>query len=270
MHASTRSALASGALARPEHRPTGRDGEGVPALAPRNRGLERTLADHLPPHRAIVAFVASALLGLVVLDAVAVAFGLLLVHVLLPFHGLGGQDERVNAWLAAHRDSALNTASFFGSSIGDVPVLPVLVTIAVVALALRRRWRVAAFILGGILVEVVTYRVASLIVHRHRPDVVRLDHLPVNQSFPSGHVAASVVVYASLAVVVTALAHRTWVTRVCWTLAILLPLVVAFSRMYRGMHHPIDVASGALIGLASLGIALVATRVSGEKVQDAS
>ena len=68
--------------------------------------------------------------------------------------------------------------------IGDVPVLPVLVTIAVVILALQRHWRVAAFILGGILSRSSTYRVASLIVHRDRPDVVRLDHLPVNQSYP--------------------------------------------------------------------------------------
>ena len=160
-----------------------------------------------------MSFIAVALLGLVVLDAIAVAFGELLVHVLLPFHGLGGQDERVNAWLAAHRDSALNTASYVGSMIGDVPVLPVLVTIAVVILAFKRHWRVAAFILCGILIEVVTYRVASLIVHRHRPDVVRLDHLPVNQSFPSGHVAASVVVYLSLALVVTAYLRSRWLDR---------------------------------------------------------
>jgi membrane-associated phospholipid phosphatase len=242
----------------------------VPALAPRERGVEHVLESHLPRARPVVAFVASVLLGLVVLDAIAVAFGLLLVHTLLPFDGLGGQDERLNAWFAANRTSGLNTASFVGSSIGDVPVLPVLVAIAVVALAVLRRWRVAAFILGGIVVEVVTYRVASLLVHRHRPDVVRLDHLPVNQSYPSGHVAASVVVYASLALVVTAMARRPWVTRICWTLAVLLPLIVACSRMYRGMHHPIDVASGALIGLASLAVALVATRVSGEKVGESS
>ncbi len=215
-----------------------------------------------------MSFLAVALLGLVVLDAIAVGFGELLVHVLLPFHGLGGQDERVNAWLAAHRDSTLNTASYVGSMIGDVPVLPVLVTIAVVVLALRRQWRIAAFILCGIVLELATYRVASLIVHRHRPDVVRLDHLPVNQSYPSGHMAASVVVYGSLALIVTPYLRRWWLVAAVWALAILLPIVVASSRMYRGMHHPIDVASGALIGLACISIALIATRVSGEKVEE--
>ena len=34
-----------------------------------------------------------------------------------------------------------------------------------------------------------------------------------------------------------------------------LPLVVALSRMYRGMHHPTDVMIGALFGLACLFVA---------------
>jgi undecaprenyl-diphosphatase len=131
-----------------------------------------------------------------------------------------------------------------------------------VAAAARRRWSVAGFVLGSILVEVATYRVASLIVHRHRPEVVRLDHLPVEQSFPSGHVAAAVAVYGSLALLI-------WSSRVdrrlavaAWVIAVLLPLVVASSRMYRGMHHPLDVTSGALVGVLSILAALLATRAA--------
>jgi membrane-associated phospholipid phosphatase len=32
--------------------------------------------------------------------------------------------------------------------------------------------------------------------------------------------------------------------------------------MYRGMHHPLDVTAGALIGLASLAVGLLATRAA--------
>ena len=49
-----------------------------------------------------------------------------------------------------------------------------------------------------------------------------------------------------------------------WAIAIALPLIVALSRMYRGMHHPLDVTSGMLIGIASLAIALFATRTAGD------
>ncbi len=98
-----------------------------------------------------------------------------------------------------------------GSSIGDIPVLPVLVTLVVVVAAVLRRWRIVGFVLGAILIEVATYRIASLIVHRVRPTVPRLDHLPVNQSFPSGHVAASVAVYVALALLVTSRFAQRWV-----------------------------------------------------------
>ena len=99
-------------------------------------------------------------------------------------------------------------------------------------------------------------------MHRERPTVPRLDHLPVNQSFPSGHVAASVAVYVALALLVTSRFARRSVHVIAWTLALLLPLVVATSRMYRGMHHPTDAASGALVGLCAVAISLLAVRAA--------
>jgi membrane-associated phospholipid phosphatase len=217
-------------------------------------------------HPAVV-FTVSLVAGYLVLAAVAIGFGLLLVHVLLPFHGLGSADEHVNEVLARHRSSGLNEATSIGSAIGDVPAIPALVTLVVLLAAAFRRWRVAGFVLGAILVEVSTYRVTSLLVHRDRPEVPRLDHLPVNQSYPSGHVAASVAVYAALALLISSWAGRRAVTVVAWTLAVLLVATVAFSRMERGMHHPIDVTAGALIGAGALGVALLAARAAGASEQ---
>jgi membrane-associated phospholipid phosphatase len=39
-----------------------------------------------------------------------------------------------------------------------------------------------------------------------------------------------------------------------WTVATLIPAFVALSRMYRGMHHPLDVAGGVLIGLGAIAV----------------
>ena len=99
-------------------------------------------------------------------------------------------------------------------------------------------------------------------MHRERPTVPRLDHLPVNQSYPSGHVAASVVVYVGLALLISSRVRARWALILVWALAVALPIVVALSRMYRGMHHPIDVTAGALIGLSSLAVGLLATRAA--------
>ena len=208
------------------------------------------------------AFLATALIGYLVLAAVAIGIGFLLVDVLLPIHAIGHTDESVNAWFARHRSGTLNSITFAGSSSGDIPAVPGLVILTVLAAAIARRWRIAAFVAGAIVIEVATYRVTSLIVHRQRPDVPRLDDLPVNQSFPSGHVAASVVVYVALALLISSSVRHRGLVALVWTLAIAIPLLVATSRMYRGMHHPIDVLAGALIGISAIAIALLATRAA--------
>jgi len=214
----------------------------------------------------VLLFCLTLVAGYLLLAAAMVGLGFLLVDVVLPVHAIGHNDEAVNVWLASHRSPGLSDASYVGSMIGDIPFIPALVIVTALGAALLRRWRLFAFIVGAILVEVGTYRVTSLIVHRQRPTVPRLDpeHLPLNQSFPSGHVAASVVVYGGLALLITAHLRHRGLRLLVWAIAIAVPLIVAASRMYRGMHHPIDAASGALMGLVALVIALFAVRAAGE------
>jgi undecaprenyl-diphosphatase len=238
------------------------DADGIPALEARPGSRAMQLAERLRQHRPISVYALILLTGYALLAAATIGLGFLLVDVLLPVHAIGHNDEAVNTWLASHRTGTRNDVSFVGSAVGDVPVLPALVTLVVVVAAIMRRWRIVAFVLGAILIEVATYRLVSLIVHRTRPTVPRLDHLPVNQSFPSGHVAASVAVYVALALLVTSRFPQRWVHVLAWALAVLLPAFVALSRMYRGMHHPLDAASGVLVGLAAVAIALLATRAA--------
>jgi undecaprenyl-diphosphatase len=209
-------------------------------------------------------FTLCAIAGYIVLAALVIGLGFLLVDEILRIHGVANDDEHVNAWLARHRDGTRNDASFAGSMIGDIPVLPIVVAIAAIVLAIRRRWLAAAFLVAAIAVEAATYRVASLVVHRERPTVPRLDHLPVNQSFPSGHVAAALAVYGGLAYLLTRHAGRK-ATIAVWTTALLLVAIVGLSRMYRGMHHPTDVASGLLVGAGAIVVALIAAHVADSK-----
>lgn len=220
----------------------------------------------------VLVFCVFTLVGYALLVAAMIGLGFLLVDVVLPFHGIGRADESVNDWLASHRSGRLDDASYVGSAIGDIPFVPALVILMALVTALLRKWRAFALIVGAILVEVATYRVTSLVVHRQRPTVPRLDpdHLPVNQSYPSGHVAAAVVVYIGLALLLSGRVRDRRIAILLWALAIALPLVVAVSRMYRGMHHPIDTTAGLLMGSAAIAIALVATRVAGEAARERS
>lgn len=250
----------------PDHeKARGEGGAGTLLTAPRESEAEH-LGRRYAGRSPILLFGLTTLLAYLVLAALMIGLGFLLVDVLLPIHAIGHDDEAVNEWLASNRSSSLSDASYVGSMIGDIPFIPALVIVTALGAAILRRWRAFAFIVGAILVEIATYRVTSLLVHRERPTVPRLDpeHLPVNQSFPSGHVAASVVVYVGLALLISARVRDRRLMIPVWILAIALPLIVAASRMYRGMHHPTDAASGALMGLAALAIALFAVRAAGE------
>ena len=210
----------------------------------------------------MVAFLAVAVAGLALLAALAALGGWALETYVLPDHGVGHADEHVNVWLSHHRTPSRNDVSFWVSGIGDVYAIPAVVALTALVAAIRRRWRVAAFIVTAIAVEAATYRVATLLIHRERPRVPRLDHLPVNASYYSGHTGASVAVYCGVALLLTAWIRRSGMRVLIWAIAVAIPLAVAFSRMYRGMHHPTDVAAGALVGIGTLVVATAAARAA--------
>ncbi len=148
------------------------------------------------------------------------------------------------------------------SAVGGAPVLPILVALIAIVFAIQRRWRIAAFAVFVLVVESATYRVTSLVVPRDRPHVHRLEDLPANASYPSGHTAASIAVYAGLVLLLTSAIPNRKLRIAAWVMAIVLPLFVAFSRMYRGMHHPLDVAGGALVGVGAVVVLLFACRAA--------
>jgi undecaprenyl-diphosphatase len=211
----------------------------------------------------VPAFVAVTLVGFALLAGCAVLAGWLLQTYALPEDGFGHADEHVNVVLAHHRTGLGNEVSFWLSGIGDVYAIPAIVIVTAIAAMLVRKWRVAAFIVTAIAVEAATYRVVTLAISRERPDVRRLDHLPANDSYYSGHTAASVAVYCGVALLITSLVRNSAARAAVWLVAIAIPLLIAASRVYRGMHHPTDVAAGLLVGVGTLLVAVTAARAAG-------
>jgi len=81
--------------------------------------------------------------------------------------------------------------------------------------------------------------------------VVKLDHAsPADLSYglPSGHAQSALTVWGYLAIQ----ARRGWV----WALALALAFLIAFSRIYLGVHFPSDVVVGLLVGAIWLALFL--------------
>jgi undecaprenyl-diphosphatase len=198
-------------------------------------------------------------IAFVVLGAAIVGLGLLLTHILLPA-GVGREDASWIRWFVQERTASLNTVTRFGSDLGSTAVILAVSAIAGVALVLGRFWRQFTFMFFALTLEFGLFVVTTMIVDRHRPTVRQLDGAPPTSSFPSGHTAAALTLYVGLAIVLSSLLRGTLPRVLVWLVAILLPVVVGISRLYRGMHFPTDVAASVLLASGALLFALLAVR----------
>jgi undecaprenyl-diphosphatase len=213
-------------------------------------------------HPVIVFFVA-AITGLIVLAAVSVGIGVFITHVLDHTWGVGAANKRFVAWLASQRTPTLTDASLIGSIAAGGVVLPIVVGCIGIVCAVLREWRIAAFAIFGLVIESGAYRATTFLFHEHRPHVQRLEDLPVTASYPSGHTAASIAVYGGLVLLLTSKITNVTFRACAWTIAVAIPIYVGLSRMYRGMHYPLDIAGGALLGVCALVVIVFACRAAG-------
>ncbi len=177
--------------------------------------------------------------------------------------GIRRWDESVNRWFVHQRTGTLDSLTAVGSHLAETPTV-VGVGLVVVALVWWRRRDLYAvgILVIGLLIEVTVFVSTTLFVDRSRPPVHHLDAAPPTSSFPSGHTAASIVLYIGLVIVVHRMWQRRTVTVGLTALLVLVPVAVGLSRLYRGMHHPTDVFASLALGTAALVVACVAVRAA--------
>jgi undecaprenyl-diphosphatase len=237
-----------------------------PVIDADDRGPAQRLADSLASLHPAVVFVVVMLAGMAIIVLLSIGLGFLVTRV-IEQGSIGAADERVNGWLAAHRTPTRTDASLIGSIMAGGVVLPIIAGVTALIAAISRHWRLAAFAVFSLAVESGTYRATTLVVHSHRPTVPRLEKLPVNASYPSGHTAAAIAVYAGLVLLLTSRFTNSGFRVFAWTLALAVVTFVATARMYRGMHHPLDTAGGVFVGIAALIVVVFACRTADAAAQ---
>jgi membrane-associated phospholipid phosphatase len=206
----------------------------------------RRMRDGLPPALYLLACA-------VVLALVLTGLGWLLSHV-FQHDAVGRADTGISRWLAGERNGELNDATAVTTEVGGTLTVTALAVLATAAAALVwRRWREPMLVAVAVAGEVAIFLVVTLLVDRQRPPVKHLDAAPPTSSFPSGHTAATVALWGALAILASERARSALVRGIVLALAFGLPVLVASSRMYRGMHFFTDVLGGALLGLVWLG-----------------
>jgi undecaprenyl-diphosphatase len=122
------------------------------------------------------------------------------------------------------------------------------IVIALVLCAVYRRWGVFALTVIAVALSDWSATGLKALIDRPRPPVrfpepKTLVPVPHDASFPSGHAATSFAAATILSFAFPRLAPFLYV----------LAAAVAFSRVYVGVHYPLDVIAGAILG------ALIAT-----------
>lgn len=119
------------------------------------------------------------------------------------------------------------------------------IALAVVLLITRRyRWAGAAMLFALALDAILCNVILKPLVARIRPcDVNTAVQLliarPTDYSFPSGHTAASFAATSALY----------FGRQKLWKPALVLAVLIAFSRLYLYVHYPTDILAGAMIGV---------------------
>lgn len=149
-----------------------------------------------------------------------------------------GLDRRLERWVVGHRVGWLNDVFVWLSRIGMYGL--VWIGLALALALLWRRPGVLVLVAAGYALSDLAATGIKHAVGLERPHVDRLVHLPSNPSFPSGHAATSFACALLLATVAPRLAPAFFA----------LAAAIAYSRLYVGVHYPLDVLGGAALGLA--------------------
>jgi undecaprenyl-diphosphatase len=210
---------------------------------------------------------------LITVIVAATAFTILLILVRLQWSPLESVDHggaaRLNHLVAGH--STLIAAVKAVTWLGSDGVLWTVVGAAAIVLALRKRWRLALYLLITGAGAIVLDPVLKSLVGRLRPVVAHPIAHGTGDSFPSGHSLGSIVCYGAILLVFLPAARGRWRTAFITVIAALVALI-GISRILLGVHYLSDVIGAWAIGITWLGITAFAfeltRQAAGQPVTD--
>ena len=181
----------------------------------------------------------------VVLFGLIVGFGLLIMG---PLDNLPWEDD-LSKSVAAGRTELWNSVTMVWSRLGNTEII-IGVCVIVVALVWWRtkQWWYAVVPAIAIAAQASVFVAATTLTDRKRPAVEHLDPAPPTSSYPSGHMGAATALYLTFALMAQRI-ETVWLRRLVTVVCAIVPLLVGYARLYRGMHHLVDILVGLVNGI---------------------
>lgn len=205
------------------------------------------------------------LVAYILLVAVGLGLGGLLVHTPVG-EPIVAEDVEVAEWIATEREPTLTSISVWASRPGGtIPVVSLVGGLSMAFAFTFKRLLESATLVTALSLEALVFLTVSTLIGRSRPPIEQLDASPPTASFPSGHVGAATALYLTLAVILWWRTENALLRGLATLLAVALPVSVAVSRMYRGMHFVTDVIVGLLLGAAAAWFAIRVVNAASER-----
>jgi undecaprenyl-diphosphatase len=164
-------------------------------------------------------------------------------------------DHALQVWVVGHRSSFLTPVMSVLSSIGEGGFVWFAIGLALLVARRLSPRGLLQLTLAILLAALTANETLKPLFGRERPFLATpamavIGPRPADASFPSGHSANA----AAGATVLSALVPE---GRLVW---IGLAAAIAYSRIYLGVHYPLDAIVGALVGIACALLAFKLTR----------
>lgn len=157
-------------------------------------------------------------------------------------------DASVLMFFQEHiRIAGLDRPMVWISTLGNVGLFWIILGLILAAVPKTRKYGILAllsllvcFLFNNVLLKNLVARPRP---YTQLPELMMLMKCPADHSFPSGHACSSFAVAGSLF----------WSMGKTWNRiripALILAILISFSRLYVGVHYPTDVLTGAAVGL---------------------
>lgn len=134
------------------------------------------------------------------------------------------------------------------TNLGGIYILPI---ICIIALIVIREKKIGLLMFFNLILISGANALLKNLVQRPRPDGYRLIS-ERGYSFPSGHSMISTAFYGLIIYYISIYVKNKKLKHALYTIISLLIILIAFSRVYLGVHYASDVIAGFLISIAYL------------------
>lgn len=153
-------------------------------------------------------------------------------------------EIKILDWIQTLRTPILDQVMRFITTLGNAGI--VWIALAIILLVIPRKRKTGSIVTASLVINIIVVNlILKNVFARIRPFNVNtavqlLIAKPTDYSFPSGHTAMALTVVTAL--------FLAGEKKLAWT-ALVLAVLIAFSRMYLYVHYPTDILGGVVVGI---------------------